>query len=110
YIHPRLSRYFKEEIKNYSLENTLIYDIPLLFEKNLQEKTDVSICVYSEKEILKRRLMKRDGIDQNLAGKMLKQQLSMEEKKEKAQFTIENNKDLQTLKNNTLQLIQEVFE
>ena len=90
--------------------DTLIYDVPLLFEKNLQEMMDVSICVYSEKEQLKKRLSKRDGINKDLAEKMLAVQFPMEKKRQLADFVIENTETLKNLEKNTQKLIQEIFD
>ena len=110
FIHPQLSSYFQKELKRHPSIDTLIYDVPLLFEKNLQEMMDVSICVYSEKEQLKKRLTKRDGIDKDLAEKMLAVQLPMEKKRQQADFVIENKETLKNLEKNTQKLIQEIFD
>ena len=87
--------------KTYSLLKSptlLVYDVPLLFEKNLNPKVDLSICVYTSREVQTERLLKRDSIDIALAEKILNSQWDIEDKKKAADFVIDNSGDLEKLK------------
>lgn len=78
----------------------IVYDVPLLFEKGLFTKTDVSVCVYSPRGIQLERLVKRDGISIDLAKVILDKQMDIEEKKKKSDLFIVNDGELSVLKNN----------
>lgn len=88
FIYKNLENAFLEEAKK--INNLIIYDVPLLFEKGLKDKVDLVICVYCPEEIQIRRLMTRDQIDENLAKKIIQSQLNIEKKKELSDFVINN--------------------
>lgn len=87
----------------------LIYDVPLLFEKGLDKKVDATIVVAcDEKEQLKR-LIKRDQIQEELAVKMISSQISISKKSKLADFTIDNSKDLEHLKQEVTKVMKSVL-
>lgn len=109
FIYSHLPMAFKEVTHKCSPEETIVYDVPLLFEKGLQGLVDISICVYCPIELQKERLLKRDGIDLELAEKMIDNQLPIEKKREDADFIIENMKTLKILEENTRKLIATIL-
>jgi dephospho-CoA kinase len=76
-----------------------IYDVPLLFEKNMQKNFDKIIVVTCDPLIQKQRLMKRNGLSEQEALLRIAAQLPMSEKIRQADFVIENNGSLEDLKN-----------
>ena len=92
YIH--LSASFKEEAARIQSQNFFIYDVPLLFEKELQSKVDVSVLVYAPRTIQRARLIDRDGHVEVMANTILDSQIDIEEKKIKADFIIDNSNTL----------------
>lgn len=88
FIYKNLESAFLEEAK--SLNNLIIYDVPLLFEKGLKEKVDLVICVYCPEKLQLKRLMERDKIDENLANKIINSQMDIEKKKQLSDFIINN--------------------
>jgi dephospho-CoA kinase len=92
FIYSKLPRKFQEEVQSFPNSSLIIYDVPLLFEKNLQTLVDVSVLVYCPEEIQVERLVNRDQITRELAQKIIDQQMKIEEKKKKADFILNNSR------------------
>jgi len=75
----------------------IIFDVPLLFESGLDKFCDKILVVISDYEIQLNRIIERDKIDRELAEKIIKSQLSNEERIKKADVVIENNSNLEDL-------------
>lgn len=96
-IHPYVIRKIKEAI-NANLDKKVIFlDIPLLFESNLEYLCDQIIVVYLNQEEEVKRLMKRDNFDENYARLIISNQMSIEEKKSRADIVLDNSKGLDEL-------------
>lgn len=107
FLYQRLPDAFKSHIpKNAQL---IIYDVPLLFEKRIDKLVDLSIVVYTPREIQLERLMARDHITPELANSILDQQMSIEEKKIRADFLIDNSEDINTLHKRYQELKEKIF-
>lgn len=100
FIYARMPAAFKEHYCMFQNPVLMVYDVPLLFEKNLAPLVDISICVYAPREIQIKRLTERDSIDQELAEQILANQIDIEDKKEAADFIIDNSRGLDELENN----------
>ncbi|MBC7714137.1 MAG: dephospho-CoA kinase [Rhizobacter sp.] len=100
FIYAQMPEAFKEAYLSYPQHEFIVYDVPLLFEKNLNLKVDTCICTYAPRTVQLERLVKRDQISIELAGKILSKQMDIEEKKKKSDLFIENLNDLAALKNN----------
>ena len=72
-------------------------DLPLYFEKQNYSEFKKVLVVYAPKNIQIQRVMKRDNSDKNEVKAILKNQIDIEEKKKKADFIIDNSKDLKHL-------------
>lgn len=75
----------------------IIFDVPLLFESGLDKFCDKILVVISDYEIQLNRIVERDKIDRELAAKIIKSQISNEERIKKADVVIENNSNLEDL-------------
>ena len=93
-IHPKV----KERIKEiFSLDFDVVFiSIPQLFETNFDKLFDKIIFVTADKEIRKKRLMKRSSVSENEALIRINAQDDFQ-KKEKSNFIIENNTSLENL-------------
>jgi len=110
HIYSHLPQVFKEAYSLFDKPAAIVYDVPLLFEKQLHLLVDVSVCVYAPREIQIQRLMARDHSSRELAKSILSNQLDIEEKKKLSDFVIENTGDLNQLEKNIQEFIQNVFE
>ena len=93
FLYPKLKEQFQKELKKLKELGPLsylFYDIPLLFEKSSKDLFDQTIVVYCTQEEQLKRIMKRDSISQDLAQKMMATQMSIEEKKKRADYVLEN--------------------
>ena len=75
----------------------IFLDIPLLFESNLEYLCDAVIVVYLKEDEEIKRLMKRDNIDEDYARLIIGNQMSIEEKKMRADIVLDNNQGLDEL-------------
>jgi dephospho-CoA kinase len=100
YLYPRLQDEFHAERIKYPKALCLIYDVPLLFERNLQEFFDVIIVVFVDAKTQLERVIKRDHISEDLAQKMINSQMPLKEKLSMAHFVIDNSKEHTGLENN----------
>ena len=94
-IYPHLNSLRKKFIyKSYLLGARLsFYEVPLLFEKNIQEDFDKIILVTCSKRIQRIRAQKRGNLSEEKLQKILKTQMSDNKKKNKVNFII--NTDLE---------------
>jgi dephospho-CoA kinase len=99
FLYEKLPSEFTKALEKLDLSKFefVVYDIPLLFEKKLQSKFDLSLLVYCPANIQISRLVKRDTIDEELAKNILSQQLDIESKKAMSDFVITNDKSPEAL-------------
>lgn len=90
-------------------QDFIIYDVPLLFEKQLASKFDYKVLVYAPQELQLERLIKRDQIERELALQMLKGQESIEVKKRLADYVIDNQADEAKLAEKVQVFLSEFF-
>lgn len=76
----------------------IILDAPLLFETGLDRAVDQTWVVYVNREIQLERLIKRDQLSSQEGVKRIEAQLSLEKKKEMADFIIDNNGSIKQLR------------
>ncbi|MCB0355742.1 MAG: dephospho-CoA kinase [Bdellovibrionales bacterium] len=108
-IHPYVQKMAEEMRRQYeaSGHKVAFYDVPLLFEKELQHKFDKTLLVYAPIELQRERIHLRDKLDKEEVEKRIASQISIEEKKELADVVIDNSQSLADLKvelNNKLKL------
>ena len=92
-LHPLV----EEKIKQFFDENeeeVVVASVPLLFETNMQNMFDRTILVCADKKIRLQRLMTRRGYPLEHAIERINAQVSQEEKRNMADFIIENNNNL----------------
>ncbi|MEJ6455895.1 dephospho-CoA kinase [Fusobacterium nucleatum] len=95
-IHPKVIDFYKK-LKEKNTNEMIIFDVPLLFESGLDKICDKILVVISDYEVQLDRIVERDKIDRELASKIVKAQLSNEERIKKADVVIENNSNLEDL-------------
>lgn len=110
FIYAQMPEAFRAAYQAQGQHNFIVYDVPLLFEKKLDEKIDVSLCTYCPRKTQIERLMKRDQISLDLAEKILSRQMDIEIKKMKSDLVIENTGDLHALRQNFDKLMTTLLE
>ena len=101
FIYQKLPNTFMYEYNklDFSEYDFCLYDVPLLFENQMENLFDMTTLVYSPRDTQEKRLIKRDLISKELATKILDQQMPIEDKRQKSNFIISNLGDLQDLNN-----------
>ena len=95
-IHPKVIDFYRE-LKEKNTDETIIFDVPLLFESGIDKFCDKILVVISDYDVQLNRIIERDNIDKELASKIIKSQISNEERIKKADIVIENNTSLEEL-------------
>lgn len=110
FIYQRLVPKFKSAFEKFNQPQLLIYDIPLLFEKNMEGYFDLTVLVYAPQELQLERLMKRDAQTELQASNIIGQQMDIEDKKLKADFIIDNSGSLTELTEELDKFLRQIIE
>lgn len=109
YIHPYVQKKMQELKQHYQSRGakSCLYDVPLLFEKNLESQFDQTILVYSPKNLQVERIRLRNPTwsDAEIEQR-LKSQLDIEVKRTKANYIIENVGTLDDLQKQIAIMVQ----
>lgn len=82
------------------------YDVPLLFEKQMEPLFDGIVVVAADESVQIQRMKTRDGLNDTEIAKRLAAQIPLKEKSAKAHFVIQNNGDLKLLDAQIAELVQ----
>ena len=97
-ILPDVKKEVLKKAKELEKDNIIYFiDLPLFFEKQNYPEFNKVLVVYAPKEIQIQRVIKRDNVDEKGALLIINNQIDIEEKKKKADFVIDNSKDLKHL-------------
>lgn len=92
-VHPEVIREMKDrivELKNRK-EKIAVLDISLLYEENLNSLCDQVIVAYAPDELMLKRGLKRDDLSKEEIKQRIASQMSIEEKKKRADYVIDNS-------------------
>jgi len=110
FLHPKIrAEIEKRSIKQDSFKFPYLIDIPLFFENNAYNISE-SVVVYTPKEIQLERFMKRNGYSQEESLSRIASQLSIDEKKERATWVIDNSKNLKHLQQEVEDFVELIKE
>ncbi|MEE4262282.1 MAG: dephospho-CoA kinase [Desulfobacteraceae bacterium] len=94
FIHPRISEEFVKMVDAFTRKDPksiIQVVIPLLIETHMQAFFHHILMVYATEKAQKKRLMARDGCTEEMAMKMIRSQLAVEEKKGYCDLFIDNS-------------------
>ena len=105
-IHPKVRLEMKKLAKQKEEQKVpYVVDIPLFFESGEYDCQKV-IVVYTPQKIQLKRLMKREGLSESEALKRVQSQIDIDEKKDRADWVIDNSSDLEHLEEETEKFIE----
>ncbi len=106
--HPRIRALAEQRMAKLAAEEAdlIVYEAPLLFENKVHHWLRPVILVACDPATQKRRLRKRDALSEEEVEQHLKAQMLLEEKRELADFVIENDGNLEELRGQ----VEEVWE
>lgn len=98
-IHPRVRALAEERIRQHGAAGyeLVVYEVPLLFEGNLQQWLRPVVLVASDVATQRQRLQARDHLTEAEAAKHIAAQMSLEQKRRMADYVIENDGSLDDL-------------
>jgi dephospho-CoA kinase len=98
FIHPRIREVFLDQVEQLSQGNKRVIiqvAIPLLIETQMQALFDHLLMVYAPDEEQLKRLIRRDHLSEELALKIIRSQMSVEEKKGYCDLVVDNSGSLE---------------
>ena len=99
-IHPRVRRQmwrFVEKMQQDQAVKMILIDSPLIYETDLHRFPDKIVVVSASTENCISRVMKRNGMTRDAILRRMEQQIQLSEKRNRADFVIENDGDLNRL-------------
>jgi dephospho-CoA kinase len=110
FLHPKIrDEIEKQSIKQDSFKFPYLIDIPLFFENGNYDIKE-SVVVYTPKNIQLDRFLKRNGYSKEESLKRIASQMSIDEKKAKATWIIDNSKDLKHLQQEVEDFVTKIKE
>ncbi|MES0488877.1 MAG: dephospho-CoA kinase [Leptospirales bacterium] len=97
-IHREVGVQFREAVDQTPANKMIVYDVPLLYEIKIEKLVKKVIVVYVPEEIAIARALARTKLTRMQVEKRLKKQISIEKKKEMADYVIDNRENLEQLK------------
>jgi dephospho-CoA kinase len=109
-IHPRVRALAEERIRQHANSGyeVVVYEVPLLFEGNLQESLRPVILVACDIDTQRRRLQERDQLDAASAQKQIEAQMSLAEKRRLADYIIENDGSMDDLERQVRAVLEKI--
>jgi len=105
-IHPLLKKSRLNFIKENEKENIIAFEIPLLYETGANEWLDYIIAVFCSEKIQMDRLSKRKNFDKKKINYLLSKQISIKEKKQKANFLINTDQKKSDVEKEIIKIIK----
>ncbi len=111
-IHPLVKQKLVEGIAKAKVngEQLIVLDIPLLFESKFESLVDCTLVVYVPREVQVKRLMKRDQIDENYSLAKINSQMSLEQKRDRGDYVLNNEHSIGELRNQFEQMLEMLWE
>lgn len=109
-LHPAIRGLMMQIIQEYRDKNQvlILLDIPLLYESGWESLCDGVIVAYSPESLMKERIRQRDNLSDEEIENRIRSQISIEEKKQRADYVIDNSKEKSQTKKQTLELIKKI--
>jgi dephospho-CoA kinase len=109
-IHPQVRALAEQRIREHAAAGyvVIIYEVPLLFEGNLQEWLRPVILVACDIDTQRNRLQSRDNLSAAQAQKHIDAQMSLTAKRRLADYVIENNGSLEDLERQVRAVLEKI--
>lgn len=109
-VHPKVKDTVLSEIERYRNLNqeTLVLDVPLLYESGFDSIVDDVVVVFTTKELQIERLMDRDQITDEYAKIKIDAQMDLDEKVGRATYVIDNSASILETKKQFNKTLEEI--
>lgn len=104
-MHPAIAALSQRRLKDAAQRYPLVvYEAPLLFEANAQERVDKVLCVTVDPHIQLQRVQKRDGCSRAEAQARIDAQMPQSKKAELSDYVVDNSAGVDVLKKQLIAL------
>ena len=112
FIHPMVAQRRADFIEKAKANRAdiIIFDVPLLFETNGQERMDAVIVVTAPLDVQKQRVMARAGMSDDLFQKLLSRQIPDSEKRARADYLVFTDKGIDFARKQVEDILKSVKE
>ena len=108
-MHPEILHIMREKILECKKENKIIFvEIQLLFEVQWEKEFDYILLVSAEKETQIKRILARDQRSKEEALSSINSQMSLNEKKKRSDYVIENDGNIQDLERKVDEFLKKI--
>lgn len=107
-LHPLIKQETQLQKKQYEQKGSQIclYDVPLLFEKNLATDFDHTILIWCDRETQLERMIKHRDLTKEEASLRIQNQLPMVDKVKMATYCVDNSGDMEDLEKQIQKLVK----
>lgn len=106
-LHPLVIRKRQAFLEN-AHSDIVVFDIPLLFEKNYQDQCNFVVVVSAPPDIQKERVLKRPGMSEKRFLEISAKQMPDVEKRKRADFIVQTDKGLAYAKKQVTEIIEKI--
>lgn len=96
-------------LKKNKKQKAVVLDIPLFLENKLNLNTDILVFIDSKRSEIMKRLKKRTGFSIKIYNFLKKNQITVDKKKQIADFVIKNNFNSRTIKIEAKNLLNKII-
>ena len=96
-------------LKKNKKQKAVVLDIPLFLENKLNLNTDILVFIDSKQSEITKRLKKRTGFSLKIYNFLKKNQITVDKKKQIADFVIKNNFNSRTIKIEAKNLLNKII-
>lgn len=106
-IHPYVQEKVREFREHHQTKAPFaFYDVPLLFEKQLEKQFDFIVVVNVDRKIQQKRLREIRKMSEAEIESRMQAQVALSEKVKRASYVVDNSKDLTHLQKNVMQMLK----
>ena len=110
-MHPEILCTMREKILEYKKESKIVFvEIQLLFEVQWEKEFDYILLVSAEKSTQVQRILNRDRRSEEEALNIINSQMSLDEKKKRSDYVIENDGNIQDLERKIDEFLKKVVK
>jgi len=112
-VHPRMVSEMIEEMETARFSQRfplIVVDAALIYEISIEQMFDAIIVVYTDLEHRIQRVMKRDNLTRDEILVRVRRQIPLEEKRNWADYVVDNNGSFEDMKKQTLKIFHELME
>lgn len=109
-VHPRVAALFQQRVSDLKAQGVPLacYDVPLLFERNLQSNLRPVVVVTTPYDLQLARLMTRNSLPSEEAAARIAAQMPLKEKTTQADYVIDNSGSLEETTRQAAQVLAKI--